>query len=270
VKPAPIVQYWHRENTPNYIEELFATFRKHNPDRPHLVFNETSAADFIAINFGPREADAFGTCAVPATQADYFRICAMYAGGGMWCDADSRCDAPLGRLMNVTGGELFEISASSTGAVNNAFLIFESPGHPFLELALEIATTGIEARTPKFVAGPEVLSALVTSRRLGSFDALLSACRGISERPRQEHASERLLLWHLRQTLENIEDGHLDLLRELIDVTRLAEACEGIRVSPPTKLHGLITHHPWPLPYKESNDHHAHFKGSIYRPKARS
>jgi hypothetical protein len=265
LKTRPIVQYWHQENAPHYIEELFATFCKHNPDRQHLIFSERTACNFIADRFGAREVAAFRACAVPAMQADYFRLCAIYSLGGMWCDADSQCKASLDQIMDLDGGELFEPERPGLGAVNNAFLVFGSPGHTFLELTLEIATSNIEKRAPKFfVAGPELLTILVLSQRWGSFDAVLSACDSIPRQPRKGHSPEHQLLAHLRGALDPLEPKYLKRLREMIDA-RAAESFEGVHVSPAAKLRGFISHHPWPLPYQDTEDHHAHFKGSIYR-----
>lgn len=251
MESTPIIQYWHEKDVPDYIEELFDSFREHNPDRQHMVFNEASAAAFIVDRFGPREGQAFHALADPKMQADYFRVCAVYALGGMWCDADSHCEAPLGRSIDAGGNELFKLAAPGIEAVNNAFMVFSSPNHPLPRLIVEVATVNIEERAPKFIAGPNVLSTLAASRRLGSFDALLTAKPGECER-----ASERLLLERLGMIIGTLEHRHLAALHTIITDVRLTEAFEGVRISPAAKLDGIIAHHPWRLPYQDSAEDH--------------
>lgn len=262
-KARPIIQYWHQANVPDYIEELFATYPENNPGRPHLI-DEDDAVTFVAENLGPREADALRAVRVPAIQADYFRLVAMYVVGGMWCDADSCCEASLDRLMDIDGGLVFEPAMQGLNTVNNAFLVFGSPGHPFLELALEIATTNIEERTRGFVAGPELLTILVLSQRRGSFAALLSGCRSAPSQPQGAKSPEQFLSALLHGALDHLEPERLERLEETID-TRAAGALEGIQVLPARRLEGLIAHHPWHLPYRDTEDHYANVKGSVYR-----
>jgi len=244
---------------PDYIEELLATFSEHNPDREHIVFNEASAATFIADRYGPQELEAFRVLASPKTQADYFRLCAVHAVGGMWCDADSRCDAHLGQLFESTyGGELFQFETPGIEAVNNAFLVFHSPGHRLLGLMIDVATVNIQERATGFVAGPGVLSTLVMSQRLGSFDAMLAA-------PTDERLNTSdSWLERLRRMLSELTTSHLDLLRTTITEVRLKEALEDVRISPAARLHGLIAHHPWHLPYRDSDDHRP-IDGNFFR-----
>src|SRR5262245_47838054 len=144
VDAPPLVQYWHSESIPGYIEDLLATFRDHNPSMRHMVFNEGTATEFIARHYGERELRAFHACAVPAMQADYFRYCAVHVLGGTYVDVDFRCERPLDGLAEFDGmGQLFE---REHGGIVNGIFIFTSPRHPVLSLALEIATANIEQR----------------------------------------------------------------------------------------------------------------------------
>jgi hypothetical protein len=239
----PIVQYWHAEEAPDYIADLFETYDDLNPDRRHLVFSRSSAAAFIDEHFDSRRLRAFEACAVPAMQADYFRYCATLALGGAYCDADSRCVASLRSLVPAGGaGRLFQRSDSEVTV--NGLYAFGSPGHPFIELALEVATANIERRTSNHVyatTGPLIFTNLCRLRRLGSFDALMEHLAG--------HRSE----WHARVLCEAIGDYGL-----------VNRAFEGVMVSP-------ISENVWirapecPLPYKETDEHWTNFKGTIYR-----
>lgn len=193
-----IVQYWHSEEIPPEIAALIASFREHNPERPHLVFSEPSAEEFIAERFGPREVAAFRACAVPAMQADYLRYCAVLALGGVYADVDLECVTPLSSLLEIAeGGVLFGMPRlppmfrtplyewrerlGPYRAVNNNIFAFRSPGSPLLELSLEMATRNIENRVAESVAlttGPAIFTSLYLLREAGSLDAYVDFVKG--------------------------------------------------------------------------------------------
>lgn len=167
----PIVQYWHSPEVPSEITKLTTSFRNLNPSSRHVLFDECRARAFIAERFGAREVAAFDACAVPAMQADYFRYCAVFALAGVYADADFRCLRPLDPLIErLPGGTLFR---SKFGHLCNGFFVFKRPEHPFLRLALDIATANIERRVGQsvnVVTGPWVFLALEAVHRFGSLE----------------------------------------------------------------------------------------------------
>lgn len=257
----PLVRYWHSERPPDYLAGLLATFPEHNPAMRHLVFSERSAAAFIAEHFGARETAAFGACAVPAMQADYFRYCAIYALGGVYADVDFRCVAALSSLLDDRGGgTLFgrpELPPPWQGTdyewrervgpyrvVMNS--IFALPRrHPLLALAIEVATANIEHRVGEDVAlvtGPLVLTSLYLLRELGSFEAFLAYVQGgvlASAAPRICAAVE--------------------------DFERVPVAFEGVTLRSVAESREFVRGPGFPLPYKQTEDHWMNVKSSIYR-----
>lgn len=200
----PVVQYWHADELPGRVAELTGTFRDLNPNRRHLVFSREAAADFIAERFGAREATAFRACAVPAMQSDYFSYCAVHALGGLYADVDFRCVMDLAPLFPSAGcGRLFR--GLREGIMNGVFA-FGSPGHPFLELVVEIATVNIERRLFDDVfhaTGPPIFRTVAWLGRYGSLDVLIGRaegtgferfvepyCDAIRNNPRIAHALE--------------------------------------------------------------------------------
>jgi glycosyl transferase-like sugar-binding protein len=200
-RPPRLVQFWHEEPVPDDVAETLASFGKHNPGMEQLVFDEAAAGTFIAEHRGPRAAAAFGTCAVPAMQADYFRYCAVHALGGVYADANFHC---LGSLEGLTeggaGGTLFgredplpsRLAAAFNWpypvgpfrAVPNGLFGFRAPGHPLLELAIDAATANVEARLGEgsvgvwLTTGPGIFTSAYLLRELGSFDAFTRYARG--------------------------------------------------------------------------------------------
>lgn len=166
-----LVQYWDTEEIPDYVADEIATFAELNPDFRHRVFSRAAAEQFIADHLTPREVAAFRSCAVPAMQADYFRCCAGLVLEGVYSDADFRCIAPVAPLVPAKGRiRLFQ---GPRGGIINSIFAFRSPGHDFLQLALEIATVNIERRFPDtvyFATGPPILTGLLALYASGSRD----------------------------------------------------------------------------------------------------
>ena len=259
---ASIVQYWDSEVIPDDVAGLLASFDELNPDVPHLVFDERKAAALIGERFGGRHADAFRACAVPAMQADYFRYCAVYALGGVYADADFRCRASLRPLLgDPGGGTLFgrpELPArwrvpefewrervGPYRVAMNSFFAFPSPGHPLLELAIEIATANVERRIAEDVAlvtGPAIFTSLYLLRELGSFDAFVAYAEG------------GVLASSSRLLCETVGD-HARVLRALA----------GVRMPPEEESRTWVGAPETPLPYKETEDHWVNVTTSIYR-----
>jgi hypothetical protein len=213
----PIIQYWHAADVPEHLADDLASFRDRNPELQHRVFSEPAAAAFIEERFSAREAAAFGACAVPAMQSDYFRYCAVLALGGVYCDVDFRCRASLRPLLEEERGQLFR---NGTGMALNGVFAFREPGHPLLRLCLEIATANIEAREIEEVwgvTGPSIFTGLIMLRRLDSIDAFLEVC------------DDRAGHWRPR------------LMSEVVgDFERVVEAFDGVRVNPPRALQGYL------------------------------
>jgi mannosyltransferase OCH1-like enzyme len=245
----PIVQYWHEKVLPDDIAEMSATFGARNPELPHLVFDEASADEFIATHLGTAEHDAFRACAVPAMQADYFRYCVVYVLGGVYVDADSRCIASLRPLLEGEGGEIFE--GPERGHVHNGFFSF-SPRHPFLRLAIDIATVNIQHRISERVwvaAGPWIFMEMVRVWRAdtvaGHFEHAMSAAAATNNPSKARYFAAL-------QTAIGGDD-------------RVAAAFRGVRVSPLSKAQSFIVHGGSHLSYKHSESHFPNFPGSIYR-----
>lgn len=259
---APIVQYWDTEEVPGYVAELLASFAELNPDTSHRLFSERTAEELIGDRIGNRAVEAFRACGVPAMQADYFRYCAVYVLGGVYVDADFRCVTPLGPLLTgPPSGTLFgrpelpprwrvpELEwrerVGPYRVVMNSFFAFPAPGHPLLELAIEIATANVERRIGEDVAlvtGPAIFTALYLLRELASFDAFLAYAEG--------GAMER----SARLVCETVGDHE-----------RVLRAFEGVDLAPEEESRVFVRSPESPLPYKDTDDHWVNVTTSIYR-----
>jgi len=125
------------------------------------LFDDTSAAIYIANVYGEMESKAFARCSHPAMRCDYLRMCFVLAEGGLYVDADDvllgegwRGIFHNGRLKvqplcyDISAGGMMPAadiwrsdlpSGSRIFYVNND-PIAAPPGHPVLRRALVRAT----------------------------------------------------------------------------------------------------------------------------------
>lgn len=265
---AQVIQYWHNPPPPVEVSEAFNSFASHNPGLVHRIFDRGEAITFIAENYSTRELEAFRACAVPAMQADYLRYCAVLVLGGAYIDADFKCLGDISQLAEADGAEgllfgradpLPEAAAAALGPyrvgryhpVNNSVFAFRQAGHPFLRLALDVATANIENRVVDgapgvwLTAGPGVFTSMYLAHRLGSLDAFLEYCTG---RP-----------------LAATAPWFCDVVG---DWSKLDMAWAGVRIRPRHDLAAWLQGYELPL---ESEGPEAHWKalhGSIFAPSA--
>lgn len=236
-----LVQYWDGEEIPDYVTAELDTFTDLNPDFRHLVFSRAAAAEFIGEHFGPREVAAFRSCAVASMQSDYLRFCAGMVFGGIYSDVDFHCIAPLKPLVPDPGR--IRLFHGPRGNVISGFFAFRSPGHAFLELALEIATVNIERRFPDkvyFATGPPIFMALVALHESGSRDGSIAP---IENRPLQEVVRA---YW-----------GAIG------DRARVAAALSGVEIRP-TEEYLECVQPSVSMPYKSTDAHWLNAKGDIF------
>lgn len=251
----PLIQYWHSESVPEDVSELFALFEQFNPDMCHMVFHERTAKDLIEAHFSLRQRAAFEACAVPAMQADFFRYCAVYALGGVYCDADARCSGSLTPLLR-TEGAMFQYGPAPERIINDLFA-FARPGHPLLRMAIDIATSGIETRFSQrigIVTGPYVFTILWQTFLHGSVDVYLEELSSIlDQNPAVPVDRNR---WPAQREAIRTILGNSD---------EIADAFVGVRVSPAAKVDTMVDRGVSSLTYKKTSDHFPNWKGSSYR-----
>jgi len=171
-----LIQYWHEGRPPGDVARLIARMRRDNPDFEHRLFDRASAVRFIDEHWGPRERIAFETCAVPAMQADYFRLCALITTGGVYADADSISRRPLRTLFAQSPRNLM---VTLDGYLTTGLMGFWRPGDAFLRAVLNLATENIEQRrfgNVYVVTGPPVADAIRALLDASWLDAMISRC----------------------------------------------------------------------------------------------
>ena len=158
-----LYQYWEEPQPPQEVELWTSGFRRDNPECVYHLYNHETALEFIAQHYGVDHLSAFQACAVPAMQADYFRLCALLATGGIYVDADLQSRQPLSGLISQAEQALM---FNFGGILNNGLMMFRSANHPFLAACLDLATSNIIHRrfnTAFMSMGPGVINAVRAS-----------------------------------------------------------------------------------------------------------
>ena len=96
--PYTVLQYWDSVDVPEdvmsnilYNSELFRSGRSY-------LFDDSSARNFINVIYGNRALSAYDYCHHPAMKSDYFRLCYLYACGGVYIDADNVLCGPIEQI----------------------------------------------------------------------------------------------------------------------------------------------------------------------------
>lgn len=88
--PRKLVRYWHDpSDLPEDVRSCLQSWDSlADEDFEFYIFNDASAAAYIADAYGERESKAFARCSHPAMRSDYLRMCFVLAEGGLYVDAD--------------------------------------------------------------------------------------------------------------------------------------------------------------------------------------
>lgn len=196
--PRRVVQYWHDlDDLPPDVATCMATWTPIRDEGvSYRVFDDTSAAGFIARRFGDREVLAFGRCRHPAMRSDFLRMCFVLAEGGLYVDADDVMvgsewervfqsstlkvqplgyDVATGQMLSPSDLRQVDLPTESRIFYVNNNPIAAPPGHPVLRHALERATRRLlgDEPTPEIqsTTGPGNLTAVLAAHARRAWDA---------------------------------------------------------------------------------------------------
>jgi hypothetical protein len=88
--PKKLIRYWHDpDDLPEDVRACLNSWeRLRDEGFEFYMFDDSSAAAYIADVYGERERQAFTRCSHPAMRCDYLRMCFVLAEGGLYVDAD--------------------------------------------------------------------------------------------------------------------------------------------------------------------------------------
>ena len=239
-----LFQYWDTGHPPAEVAAWIEGVRRINPDFQHQLFDRDSARWFIGKHTGQREQRAFEACAVPAMQADYFRLCALKRSGGFYIDADVELLKPLAALLDMAPHGMLQ---SRRGQLVNALMMLRQPDDPFVNACLQLCTINIENRDIPNVytaTGPGVLNAIQALLRPEMAQGLISQMDNLLQRD-----------WLFTELVDRAR-------REIAVTDELVRSFDAITLMPKGDLR------PWigkaSPAYKETEIHWMNWPGSIY------
>jgi mannosyltransferase OCH1-like enzyme len=188
--PRTLVRFWHdpRDVPPDVVGCLKSWDALRDEGFSFRMFNDASAAAYIAEQYGPRERAAFKRCWHPAMRSDYLRMCFVFTEGGLYVDADDVLLGPgwqdvfrdgtlkvqalcydLAARGMVSASELRRPDLPTEGRIfyvnNNP--VAAPPGHPILRRALARATDRLLGEEPapeiQSTTGPGNLTAVLAA-----------------------------------------------------------------------------------------------------------
>jgi FkbM family methyltransferase len=152
-----LMQFWDKPEPPFEVETLMMSWCNDNTFQYHK-FDAKLAHSFIKQYFDQRTLKAFEACAIPAMQADFFRLCWLYENSGIYIDAD------IGNLKDnalFTRRDIRAYLFIRHNNIANDLMMFNNRHDPLLSLALDTAIKNIEARLDAdvwTVTGPKILT----------------------------------------------------------------------------------------------------------------
>lgn len=212
--PRTMFQYWHdAADLPADVHKCMRTWDAlRDAGVGYRLFNDNTAAAYIAERYSGREVSAFARCQHPAKRSDYMRMCVILDEGGLYVDADDTLlgdgwhglfedarlkvqplcfDISAGRMARMT-----DVTQAGFPAENRIYYINNNPiaappGHPVLRRALDRATTRLLGSGPD----PEIQA----TTGPGNFTAALAAEVRSSSNDGTRAASDVALLvdWEL-------------------------------------------------------------------------
>jgi len=157
--PLTLFQYWDTPEAPDEVEALMGSW-KSDPAFTYRRFDRASAREMIATSVGEGALAAFEACRVPAMQADLFRLCALYAFGGVYMDADI---GNLGRNERLfTSGDRGLLFIRHRKLAND-LMVVHNKSDALIKYALDRAVENVASRKTGgawAVTGPGILTEL--------------------------------------------------------------------------------------------------------------
>lgn len=88
--PRRLVRYWHDpSDLPDDVRACLDSWDRLDGEGFEVrLYDDATAAAYIAETYGARESAAFARCRHPAMRCDYLRMCVLLAEGGLYVDAD--------------------------------------------------------------------------------------------------------------------------------------------------------------------------------------
>lgn len=226
--PRTMFQFWHdATDLPADVRDCMRTWDAlRDAGIAYRLFDDASAAAYIAERYGSREVAAFARCQHPAMRSDYLRMCVVLGEGGLYVDADDMLlgdgwevlfrDARLRvqpLCFDVNAGcmaRMVDLAQAGFPGGDRVYYVNNNPiaaprGHPVLRGALARATTRLLGcgRDPEIqsTTGPGNFTAAFAAHARRTWDGAVCAADGVDLLVNWELTSEPC--WELEYRLDD-------------------------------------------------------------------
>lgn len=164
--PKIIHQFWDRPVPPPDVRERMDSWPASHPEWQYIRWNDDSAVELIAKEFGHEAASRFLAAELPAMRADIARIAIILVHGGMYVEADWVCARTLDEFLPYYGtlryGQTrYEVNAKKKPIkLSTGFLASEPNGILFRNAWRRLIRNIVEMRFSLHVSkisGPQML-----------------------------------------------------------------------------------------------------------------
>ena len=150
--PKVLYKTGREESMPPSIKALTQSFMKANPGWNVQYYGNRACLAFLKKYFAPEVADAWTTLKPGAFKADLWRLCVLYARGGVYSDFSQQILVPIESLVDVERDELVLVGDNYHSVfflkpfgIHNAFMA-AVPQHPWLKQCIDAIVTKVQNR----------------------------------------------------------------------------------------------------------------------------
>ncbi|MFT8243394.1 glycosyltransferase [Roseomonas sp. BN140053] len=175
-RPGTVVQFWHSDTVPPDVAALMAGWAAGTPGLAHRLFSAASAREWLRARVGEAAAARLDRCYHPAMQADLFRLYYLREEGGIYVDADERCQRSLAPIFAALDeSELILTLALEAPAYAHNFFLAARPNSAVIARAVSEAEGWLDSGDPRppiwDATGPGCLTRALGHALLGAADA---------------------------------------------------------------------------------------------------
>jgi len=135
-------QFWHAD-PPEDVLNFMNDVQRDAPEFEYVRFDQQSGREFVAAHYGGRAVAVWDRLALPAMRADFLRLLLMDTYGGLYTDATYRFIGNVADLVATAPTAQMPLWLT---LLNNNYLMFREPGHPFIRACIMMLMDNVEHR----------------------------------------------------------------------------------------------------------------------------
>ncbi|MDR1461500.1 MAG: hypothetical protein LBI78_07640 [Campylobacteraceae bacterium] len=174
-----IFAFWDQPIPPTEVLDAVSSWK--NISSENSLYDDESAKKLISNNFDKIVLQAYEKCYHPAMKSDLFRLCRLYANGGLYIDADEKMVGYAGHLFNLMNKMKLKIlfvvdEYPKIALINNKAFCAVSNCNLILNIINKIVNNIFSSKEDKknipFITGPHAVTKILKEEILKNPDIL--------------------------------------------------------------------------------------------------